>query len=54
MDSTAQKLFQVADIKLTNVGYKGQPPALIDLMTNLMHFEIVSLALALPHSARAP
>jgi tripartite-type tricarboxylate transporter receptor subunit TctC len=34
---------------LTNVGYKGQPPALIDLMTNLMHFEIVSLALALPH-----
>jgi len=37
----------VASIKLTNVGYKGQPPALIDLMTSLMHFEIVSLAL--PH-----
>jgi tripartite-type tricarboxylate transporter receptor subunit TctC len=34
---------------LANIGYKGQPPALIDLMTNLMHFEIVSLALALPH-----
>jgi len=34
---------------LTNVGYKGQPPALIDLITNLMHFEIVSLELALPH-----
>jgi tripartite-type tricarboxylate transporter receptor subunit TctC len=49
IDLTAQKLFQVADIKLTNVGYKGQPPALIDLITNLMHFEIVSLALALPH-----
>ena len=49
IDLTAQKLFQVADIKLTNVGYKGQPPALIDLMTNLMHFEIVSLALAVPH-----
>jgi tripartite-type tricarboxylate transporter receptor subunit TctC len=49
LDLTAQKLFQVAGIKLTNVGYKGQPPALIDLMTNLMHFEIVSLALALPH-----
>lgn len=49
IDLTAQKLFQVADIKLTNVGYKGQPPALIDLMTNLMHFEVVSLALALPH-----
>jgi tripartite-type tricarboxylate transporter receptor subunit TctC len=49
IDLSAQKLFQVADIKLTNVGYKGQPQALIDLMTNLMHFEIVSLALALPH-----
>jgi len=49
IDLTAQKLFQAADIKLTNVGYKCQPPALIDLMTNLMHFEIVSLALALPH-----
>jgi tripartite-type tricarboxylate transporter receptor subunit TctC len=49
IDLTAQKLFQVAGIKLTNVGYKGQPPALIDLMTDLMHFEIVSLALALPH-----
>jgi len=49
IDLSAQKLFQVADIKLTNVGYKGQPPALIDLMTGLMHFEIVSMALALPH-----
>jgi tripartite-type tricarboxylate transporter receptor subunit TctC len=49
IDLTAQKLFQTAGIRLTNVGYKGQPPALIDLMTNLMHFEIVSLALALPH-----
>lgn len=49
IDLTAQKLFQTAGIKLTNIGYKGQPPALIDLMTNLVHFEIVSLALALPH-----
>jgi tripartite-type tricarboxylate transporter receptor subunit TctC len=49
IDLTAQKLFEVANIKLTNIGYKGQPPALIDLITNLMHFEIVSLALALPH-----
>jgi tripartite-type tricarboxylate transporter receptor subunit TctC len=48
-DLTAQKLFQAANIKLTNVGYKGQPPALIDLMSNLMNFEVVSLALALPH-----
>ena len=49
IDLTAQKLFQTAGVKLTNIGYKGQPPALIDLITNLMHFEIVSLALALPH-----
>ena len=49
IDLTAQKLFQAAGIKLTNIGYKGQPQALVDLMTNLMHFEIVSLALALPH-----
>jgi tripartite-type tricarboxylate transporter receptor subunit TctC len=49
IDLTAQKLFQVADIKLTTVGYKGQPQALIDLMTGLMQFEIVSLSLALPH-----
>src|SRR6267154_3161963 len=49
IDLSAQKLFQVAGIKLTNIGYKGQPPALIDLMTNLMHFEIVALGLALPH-----
>jgi tripartite-type tricarboxylate transporter receptor subunit TctC len=49
IDLSAQKLFQAADIKLTNVGYKGQPQALIDLMTGLMHFEITSLALALPH-----
>jgi tripartite-type tricarboxylate transporter receptor subunit TctC len=49
IDLSAQKLFQVAGIKLTNVGYKGQPQALIDLMTGLMHFEIVSLELALPH-----
>jgi tripartite-type tricarboxylate transporter receptor subunit TctC len=49
IDLTAQKLFKVADIKLANIGYKGQPQALIDLMTNLMHFEVVSLVLALPH-----
>ena len=49
IDLSAQKLFQAADIKLTNVSYKGQPPALLDLMTGLVHFEIVSLALALPH-----
>jgi tripartite-type tricarboxylate transporter receptor subunit TctC len=49
VDLTAQKLFQAANIKLTSVVYKGQPQALLDLMSNLMHFEVVSLALALPH-----
>jgi tripartite-type tricarboxylate transporter receptor subunit TctC len=49
IDLTAQKLFQAANIKLANIGYKGQPPALVDLMTNLIQFEIVSLVLALPH-----
>jgi tripartite-type tricarboxylate transporter receptor subunit TctC len=49
IDLTAQKLFHVANIDLANIGYKGQPPALIDLMTNRMNFEVVSLALALPH-----
>ena len=49
IDLTAQKLFQAADIKLTNVSYKGQPQALIDLITGLMDFEVASLSLALPH-----
>ncbi|MEA2867777.1 MAG: hypothetical protein QOE39_2492 [Bradyrhizobium sp.] len=49
IDLTAQKLFHVANIELANIGYKGQPPALVDLMTSRMNFEVVSLALALPH-----
>ena len=48
-DLTAQQLFRVANIQLASIGYKGQPPALVDLMTNRMNFEVVSLALALPH-----
>lgn len=48
-DLTAQKLFRAANINLANIGYKGQPPALVDLMTNRINFEVVSLALALPH-----
>lgn len=49
IDLSAQKFFRAAGIKLANIGYKGQPQALIDLMTGLMHFEITSMALALPH-----
>ena len=49
IDLSAKKLFQVAGVKLTNVGYKGQPPALVDLIGNQIQFESVSLVLALPH-----
>src|SRR6202012_1940996 len=48
-DLTAQQLFRVANIQLATIGYKGQPPALVDLMTNRMTFEVVSLSLALAH-----
>ena len=49
IDLSARKLFQSVDIKLVNIGYKGQPPALLDLISGEIHFEIVSLLLALPH-----
>jgi tripartite-type tricarboxylate transporter receptor subunit TctC len=42
-------LFQSVGIELVNVAYKGQPPALLDLIRGEVHFEIVSLLLALPH-----
>lgn len=48
IDLTAQKFFQAANIRLANVGYKGQPPALRDLTRSLVHFEILSPLLALP------
>jgi len=49
IDLTARKLFQTAGIKMDFVGYKGQPPALVDLIGNRVQIEIVSLILALPH-----
>ena len=49
MDLTAKNLFQTAAIDIANIGYKGQPPALIDLITNEIQFSIASLSLALPH-----
>lgn len=48
IDLIARKFFQVADITLANVSYKGQPPALRDLTKSLVHFEIASTSLALP------
>lgn len=40
---------QVAGIRLTNVGYKGQPPAIPDLLQGLLQFKIVAVGLAMPH-----
>jgi len=33
IDLTAKNLFRIAGIDITNIGYKGQPQALIDLIT---------------------
>jgi tripartite-type tricarboxylate transporter receptor subunit TctC len=48
IDLTARRLTHAAGIDLTFVGYKGQPPALVDLIGNRIQIEIVSLILALP------
>lgn len=42
---------QVAGIKMVNVGYKGQPPAIPDLLSGRLQFKIVALGLATPHIA---
>ena len=45
----AQELFfERTGIKLTNVNYKGQPPALLDLGSGQLHFALVSQNLILP------
>lgn len=45
----AQELFfERSGLKLTNVNYKGQPPALLDLGSGLLQFALVSQNLALP------
>lgn len=40
---------QVADISMVPVPYKGQPPAIPDLLSGLLQFKFVALGLALPH-----
>jgi tripartite-type tricarboxylate transporter receptor subunit TctC len=42
-------LFDQAGLKLTVVGYKGQPPSIVDLIQGQMHFALYSLSLILPH-----
>src|SRR3954447_18151155 len=49
IDLTAKNLFSIAGIDVANIGYKGQPQALIDLITGEIHITVASLALALPH-----
>jgi tripartite-type tricarboxylate transporter receptor subunit TctC len=40
---------QVAGIRLTGIGYKGQPPAIPDLLQGLLQFKVVAVGLAMPH-----
>jgi tripartite-type tricarboxylate transporter receptor subunit TctC len=49
IDLTAKNLFRTAGIEIANIGYKGQPQALIDLITGEIQVTVASLALALPH-----
>lgn len=46
---SSELFFQVAGIKLVNVGYKGQPQALPDLINGQLQFKVVALGLAAPH-----
>ncbi len=46
---STELFLQVAGIKMVNIGYKGQPPAIPDLINGQLHFKIVALGLALPH-----
>src|ERR1700712_2050141 len=47
IDLTAKNLFRIAGIDIANIGYKGQPQALIDLITGEIQISVASLALAL-------
>jgi tripartite-type tricarboxylate transporter receptor subunit TctC len=46
---STELFLQVAGLKMVNIGYKGQPPAIPDLLNGQLHFKIVALGLALPH-----
>lgn len=46
---STELFIQVAGIKMVNIGYKGQPPAIPDLLNGTLHFKIVALGLAAPH-----
>ncbi len=42
-------LFESTGIRLTNVGYKGQPPSITDLVQGQIQFALISQSLILPH-----
>ncbi len=46
---STELFMQVAGIKMVNVGYKGQPPAIPDLINGRLQFKIVALGIATPH-----
>lgn len=46
---STELFMQVAGIRMVNIGYKGQPPAIPDLLNGALHFKIVALGLAAPH-----
>jgi tripartite-type tricarboxylate transporter receptor subunit TctC len=46
---SSELFMQVAGIQMVSIGYKGQPPAIPDLLSGQLHFQILSLGLALPH-----
>jgi len=48
-DLSARRLFRGAGFTLTDIGYKGQPPVILDLIAGRVDFAIVSLGLAMPH-----
>ncbi len=41
-------LFERTGVKVVNINYKGQPPALPDMAEGRVHFGLISLGLALP------
>lgn len=40
---------QVTGIEMVKVAYKGQPPAIPDLLTNTIQFKLLTMSLAVPH-----
>lgn len=46
---STELFLQVAGLKMVSIGYKGQPPAIPDLINNRVQFKVLALGLATPH-----